>query len=238
MKFTFTPNIKTLTNVDAVRTTDEIKNEPMIFSGDARFAHTNGGPLTREITNRLLKHDDFRNVQMFAADEQFKIVIDTRVTMTMPGMYPSIPGWHCDDVPRGKTHGQPVLHGINPFCQHFMVILSDQEDAVSCTEFVTRPLELDIDMANVWGSVDKQVNNILENQNAYNAGRPEEEQIKPLTKFLTQGEIIRFNQEAIHRASLTKTAGWRFFYRASITHRKPANEIRKQVQVYASTHGW
>lgn len=221
MKFTFTPNIKTIGETKPVRDTGIIKNEPMIFSGDVFFVHENGGPLTRQITDRIIKNDDFRNVQMFAADKQFKIVIDTRVTMTMPGMYPSIPGWHCDDVPRSKTHGQPVLHGVNPFVQHFMVILSDQEDSVSCTEFVTKPFDVDVDLADVWGSVDRAV-----------------EKEKPPTQFLKQGEIIRFNQEAIHRASLTKTAGWRFFYRASITHRKPANEIRNQVQVYTSTHGW
>jgi len=222
MKFTFTPNIKTIGKLEQpVRDTDEIKNEPMIFSGSPNFASIHGGGLTREITNKLLKNDDFRNVQLFANDNDFHIVIDTRVTMTMPGMYPSIPGWHCDDVPRGKTHGQPVMHLVNPFVQHFMVLVSDQEDAVSCTEFVTKPFEVDIDMADVWGSVDRAV-----------------EKEKPETGFLKQGEIIRFNQEAIHRASQTSVAGWRFFYRASITHRKPANEIRKQVQVYASTNGW
>jgi hypothetical protein len=221
MKFTFTPNIKTVGKMKAVRDTGIIKNEPMIFSGDVFFAHENGGPLTRQITDLIIKNEHFRAVQLFANDNNFKIVIDTRVTMTMPGMYPSIPGWHCDDVPRSKSHGQPVLHGINPFVQHFMVILSDQEDAVSCTEFVTEPFEVDVDLANVWESVDRAV-----------------EKEKPKTGFLTQGEIIRFNQETIHRASQTKTAGWRLFYRASITHRKPANEIRKQVQVYTSSHGW
>jgi hypothetical protein len=158
---------------------------------------------------------------MFADPDLLTTVIDTRVTMTMEGMYPSIPGWHCDDVPRSRTTGQPVMHGVNPLVQHFMVILSDQEDAVSCTEFVSKPIKLDIDLTNVWGSVDKQ---LTEN--------------KPETGFLKQGEIIRFNQEAIHRASPTVTPGWRFFYRASITHRKPANEIRNQVQVYASKNGW
>jgi hypothetical protein len=222
MRFTFTPNIKTVGKLEIpVRDTHEIKNEPMIFSGDPNFAHHQGGPLTKEILRKVLKDEMYLAVAMFANENDFHTVIDTRVTMTMPGMYPSIPGWHCDDVPRGKSHGQPVLHGINPFVQHFMVILSDQEDAVSCTEFVTEPFEVDADLANVWGSVDRAV-----------------ERDKPKTGFLSQGEIIRFNQEAIHRASITKTAGWRYFFRASVTHRKPANEIRKQVQVYASANGW
>lgn len=221
MKYTFTPNIKTIDKfADPVRRTEVIKNEPMIFSGSPRFAHVNGGPLTREVTNLILKNEYFRAVQSVGGFD-YNIVIDTRVTMTMPGMYPSIPGWHCDDVPRSKTHGQPVLHGVDSNVQHFMVLLSDQEDVVSCTEFVTEPFEVDVDIGDVWGSVDRAV-----------------ESEKPKTGFLTQGEIIRFNQEAIHRASMTSVAGWRFFYRASITHRAPSDEIRKQVQVYTSSNGW
>lgn len=220
MKYTFTPNIKTVKHIEPTRQTNTVKNEPMIFSGCPDFAHSNGGPLTREITRLLLDNEFFRSVQMFSPDDYF-VVIDTRVTMTMEGMYPSIPGWHGDDVPRSRTTGQPVLHGINPLVQHFMVLLSDQPTAVSSTEFVLGPMEVDIDIANVWQSVDKH---ITEN--------------KPKTGFIEPGEIVRFNQEAIHRASPTSTPGWRFFYRASITHRKPANEIRKQVQVYASQNGW
>lgn len=223
MKYTFTPNIKTVKELDGMELyldTKYVKNEPMIYSGSPDFAHKNGGPITKRILSDLLSHTMFIAVQTFAPDN-FSTVIDTRVTMTMPGMYPSIPGWHGDDIPRSKTTGQPVLHGVNPLVQHFMVLLSDQTEPVSCTEFVSEEFEVDVDLANVWNSVDRAVN---EN--------------KPKTSFLKQGEIIRFNQEAIHRASPTKTAGWRYFFRASITHRKPADEIRNQVQVYASENGW
>lgn len=237
MKYTFTPNIKTVDHIEPLRSTHDIKNEPMIWSGSARFAASNGGSLTREITNLLLKHEMFRTVQMFAPDD-FKIVIDTRVTMTMKGTYPSIPGWHGDDVPRSRTTGQPVIQSVNPLVQHYMVLLSDQSDAVSTTEFLLTPLELEVDIANVWNSVDAEINSKLKEQNEYNEGRPSEEQLVPLTGRIPQGEIVRFNQEAIHRASPTETPGWRFFYRASITHRKPANEIRNQVQVYTSINGW
>ncbi len=237
MKYTFTPNVKTVEHIEPTRNTNTVKNEPMIFSGCPDFAHSEGGPLTREITRILLNHQMFRTVQMFSPDN-FRVVIDTRVTMTMEGMYPSIPGWHGDDIPRSRTTGQPVLHGVNPLVQHFMVLLSDQPTAVSTTEFILKPTEIDVDIANVWNSVDTHINDRLEVHNKYNEGRPIEEQIAPTTGFIEPGEIVRFNQEAIHRASPTVTPGWRFFYRASITHRKPANEVRKQVQVYASKNGW
>jgi len=221
MKYTFTPNIKTVAQFEPTWTTDIIKNEPMMFSADPAFAHTHGRSLTREITRILLKSKEYKEIVMFAPHDDFFTVIDTRVTMTMEGMYPSIPGWHGDDVPRSRTTGQPVLHGVNPLVQHFMVILSDQESTVSATEFLSNEIELDIDLANVWNSVDRQIN-----------------ELKPKTGFIKPGDIVRFNQEAIHRASPTITPGWRFFYRLSITHRKPANEVRNQVQVYASENGW
>ena len=220
MKYTFTPNLKTVDHIESMRNTNTVKNEPMIYSGCPDFAHSNGGPLTREITRLLLRNRNFTSLLVYVPEE-YNVVIDTRVTMTMEGMYPSIPGWHGDDIPRSKTTGQPVLHGVNPFVQHFMVLLSDQDSSVSATEFVSKEIELDVDLANVWDSVDKQIN-----------------EIKPQTGFIDPGEIVQFNQEAIHRASPTVTPGWRFFYRASITHRKPANEVRNQVQVYASKNGW
>lgn len=221
MKHTFTPNIRTVEQIEPTRTTDIIKNEPMMFSVDPRFAHVNGGPLTRQITKILLQNPAYREIVIHTPSDDFQTVIDTRVTMTMEGMYPSIPGWHGDDIPRSRTTGQPVLLSVNPLVQHFMVILSDQEESVSSTEFLAKEIELDVDITNVWNSVDQQMN-----------------ELKPKTEFIAQGEVIRFNQEAIHRASPTKVPGWRFFYRLSITHRKPANEIRNQVQVYTSNNGW
>jgi len=235
MKYTFTPNIKTIAEILPTRSTKVIKNEPMLFSVNPGFAHKNGGPLTREITKLLLTSEAYGKI-VYHASYDFKTVIDTRVTMTMKGMYPSIPGWHGDDVPRSRTTGQPILHGVNPFVQHFMVLLSDQESTVSATEFLNMPVELDIDLANVWNSVDREVNQRIKTYDAYR--KDLEGHMNQMTSFIKPGEIVRFNQEAIHRASPTITPGWRFFYRLSITHRKPANEIRNQVQVYASKNGW
>jgi len=236
MKYTFTPNIRTVAQFKPVWTTDIIKNEPMMFSADPAFAHTHGRSLTREITRMLLHSKEYKEIVMFAPQDDFFTVIDTRVTMTMKGMYPSIPGWHCDDIPRSRTTGQPVLHGVNPFVQHFMVILSDQESTVSATEFLNMTVELDIDLANVWQSVDHGIN---ERMDTYRIHQKEtDNHMNPMTSFIKPGDIVRFNQEAIHRASPTITPGWRFFYRLSITHRKPANEVRNQVQVYASENGW
>lgn len=199
----------------------------MLFGADVAFARQEGGAITQHILDMLEDSEAFR-----AWKERFdrgllsktSIVIDSRVNMLMPGMYPSIPGWHGDDVPRGIKYAQPDLDGVdtNAFV-HFMVLFSDNVIPVSATEFVVEPVTLDVDSENVWKSV--------------NAGI---ETLRPRTSKLREGDIISFGQEALHRASPCTQAGWRFFMRVSFTYRKPINEIRQQVQVYMpiETAGW
>lgn len=215
MKYTFQPDIKTIGQIDGVLNTESFKYEPMIFSGDLAFTKEVNGPITSRCLKLIEESDEFQKCYQ----RNSNVVVDTRVTMTMKGAYPSIPGWHCDDVPRSEKYSQPTLYDTSDKIQHFMVLLADVE-AQSCTEFVSEPFSAEIDETNVWFSLHNEV-------------------IKhaPNTRFIKQGEIIRFNQTAIHRASAAKNPGWRFFMRVSLTHRKPANEIRRQVQVYIDSNG-
>jgi hypothetical protein len=218
----FKNNIKTIVNVENNFTTDQIKHEPMIFSGSMKFAQENSGPITRKILGTLKSSKAFKKAygQCLANSESLHCVIDTRVTMTFPGQYPSIPGWHCDDVPRPNKSEQPCFELCDDRVQHFMIILSDVP-SVSCTEFVTENIEVEIDKEAVWDSLNREI-----------------EVLKPKTGFISPGDIVQFGQLVPHRASATKVAGWRYFFRASITYRKPVNEIRKQVQVYTPITGW
>lgn len=199
----------------------------MLFGADLAYAREHGGEITNHVLDTLAQSDVFVQwLERFKAGElpSASIVIDSRVNMLMPGMYPSIPGWHGDDVPRGVKYAQPDLNGVNPDgFMHFMVLFSDNVIPVSATEFVVEPVTLDVDPDNVWKSV--------------NAGV---EALKPKTRKLREGDIIAFGQEALHRASPCVQAGWRFFMRVSFTYRKPVNEIRQQVQVYMpiETSGW
>ena len=218
MKYEFDYNIKTLGHLDGVHDMSIIKNEPMIFAGDLDYVKENGGQLTKMFIDQI--QDELLKLQEKTG---LNIVIDTRVTMTMVGSYPSIPGWHCDDVPREDNHSQPNLNLISNDVQHFMTLFSTVESQ-SCTEFVTdRGFTPEIDTDNVWNSLNSEV-----------------EKSDVNTRFVKTGEIIRFDQKAIHRASPTKNNGWRLFIRASITHREPYNEIRNQVQIYTPIEnpGW
>lgn len=196
--------------------TDEIKYEPMIFSGSWGFSHLKGGLITQYLLDRLDYLPDLMNL-----NPDLNIVIDTRVTMTFPGQYPSIPGWHCDDVPRADKYSQPDFSRTDSDVNHFLLIFSDNDD-VSRTEFAIEPFSLKLSDENVYTDLDRQVRNF--------------DQLK--TYHVDQGELIKFSQRDVHRATPTKVAGWRYFIRISFTHRRPQNEIRRQVQVYTPVQGW
>jgi hypothetical protein len=58
-----------------------------------------------------------------------------------------------------------------------------------------------------------------------------------------EGQMIKFNDRALHRGTLAVGNGWRHFIRISqCTNRQVLNEIRSQVQVYLpegkENEGW
>lgn len=225
MKIKFTPKITTLWNEWEEYSVFDLKNETMFFSCTPQFIYENSNcPITQSILDALIWNG------VFSLNDA-NIVIDTRVNMLMVGQYPSIPGWHCDDVLRGEN-GQPCFEKRSSDVQHYMILLSgkpstiiyETNDHESRTEFVVGPREYNLDPNNVWNSLDKCV----ESDNTVEVRK---------IKF---GEMIQFNQDAIHRATPAQSNGWRYFFRLSVTHRKPANEIRRQTQVYCDINnpGW
>ena len=142
--------------------------------------------------------------------------------MTMPGAYPALPGWHCDDFNRSERYTQPNPEDANDLVNHYMALVGEAEDGNSCTQFLTEPLTVNLDCTDVWHSLDKSINSLPEYK----------------SRFIKNREVIHFNQNAIHRATPTKTPGWRLFLRCSFTHRPVHNEIRKQVQIYVDRNGW
>lgn len=216
----FIPRYRKIDNIDKNFSIEEIKNEPMLFQASYDFAKNNGGDITKEILYILRQDKGFRSDLI---QNPNNLIIDTRVNMLTKGVYPSIPGWHCDDVPRKNRYKQPDFDKISGSICHYIVVISNEPN-VSGTEFITSDHMLKLDSNDVWNSLNKKIN-YLKN-------------IK--TKKLKSGEILEFNQLAIHRATPAKKYGWRLFFRASFTYRKPENEIRKQTQVYYDINnaGW
>lgn len=220
MKVLFSPKYKKIHAFDnSYFQNEDIRQEPMIFSGDLEFSFNHGGPIMRAVLRAIENSGELKLIG------NKNVVIDTRVNMLMKGQYPSMPGWHCDDVPRVDRNSQPDISKIgNSDTRHYIFLATDRgEENISGTEFISGDREIEIDPENVWKTLDKKLRE--------NSGKTF--RVKP-------NEILRFNIDAAHRATPATYNGWRFFLRLSVTHRKPVNEIRNQVQVYVPVddYGW
>lgn len=156
---------------------------------------------------RLFKGDGFKYTS-----------IDSRTHMLMKGMYPCIPGWHCDDFYR-PTNGQPDLENVENMApqKHYLVIMGEY----SLTEFLCghislpTPEELPKDNP-AYFYYDEMIDKRLEN-----------------TKFVEQNHIYSFGPTAFHRGSPAISNGWRTFIRLTRSnHYDPKNELRYQSNVY------
>ena len=154
-------------------------------------------------------------------------VIDVRVQRLMPGMYPSIPGWHCDAVPRNSYHGQPDFELINPAAFHVAVLLSSEPCGVSSTQYVNQHMQFKL-----WKGAERTL---------YSQLHDEVERCKPEVFNAKDGEFVKFTPHTVHRATPVVRRGWRMFFRYSMYHKPPiANEIPQQQQVYliSEANGW
>jgi len=205
---------------------DAIKNEPMFFNADRRFAWESGGPITRSFIESL---------PLALQDHPF--VFDSRVHMLMPGWYPAIPGYHHDDVPRAEipvgqhfvTAGQPDYDNPRYRSEHVFGLVNAQ---VAPTQFAigecVMPEVADGDL--IYRAWHAEVVRLLEAGSMQCVEAPDR-------------TLIHFDCDAFHQGVKAVSNGWRWFGRASFnTDRvtKVTNEIRHQVQVYLEfpMEGW
>lgn len=190
-------------------TTEQIKNEPMLFSCDYSTASKLGGPLTHVFLAYLPQ--EWRS----APD----LIIDSRVHMLMPGWFPCIPGFHHDDVPRTGQDGQPNYETPEYRSKHVLFLANAD---VSPTQFALGSAEFNVPPPGevVYKHWHKEVCSKLATGE--------------LTPFVAPDRtLIYFDDRSWHQGVQATKDGWRFFVRASRnTGREPKNELRKQVQVY------
>lgn len=203
---------------------EQLASEPMFFAASPEYARVHGGVITRNALDALFHIEAFQ--KQFAEhviNGEYELVVDTRVNMLMEGMFPSIPGWHCDEVPRGEN-GQPDFSLCDPNVRHWMVVVDNGGD-VSMTEFVQGRVQFEkADSLNVYKDLHGDV----------------QEMVPDVIKARS-GCFIEFDQFSVHRATQAVGNGWRFFFRASITKSRPVlNKDRVQVQSYilAEDTGW
>jgi len=212
MDVIFIPNMEVVGKVTPTASVEEIESEIMLHSASVRFARERGGLLTQSMLDVI--EPKLEN------DKHY--VIDTKSVMLMPGMFPSIPGWHCDGVVRQNHVAQPDLRKLDKDMKHWVGLISSNPDGTSNTEFLRESWSIPCEEQRVWGSV----NDFLES-------------MPTKTVMAADGDIIEFTQPTLHRATATLNKGWRFFFRLSEYHKPPMNKIRHQVQVYAApSSGW
>ena len=219
-QFVFTPSIKTIDCVAGIAPISAFALEPSIFSGTPDFVHHHGGPISKKITNSIL---DYINKL-----PEYYPTIDIRVQRLMPGMWPSIPGWHCDDFFRRDYSSQPDLHKPDSKVEHYTCIVSSEPN-VSRTEWIDAPLmahiDLDDEIVPVWRQLHREV----------------EQQPSIKRSVLYEGQIVHFNQQAIHRASKCYRRGHRLFYRLSMRPRPSLGGMittQQQVYIQSEESGW
>lgn len=195
---------------------DEIKRQPMLHRADFNFALVNGGHLANEFLGELERIGWCKD----------RLLIDSRVHMLMPGMFPCIPGWHHDDVPRQRIDGQPNYVNPSYNAEHCMALWGD----CSLTEFATGSAEFEIPA--LGQKIYKVWNPLVEN---FCAGGVLDKTVAP------ERRMILFNSNTWHRGAETTKMGFRYFIRATRKSDLPArNEIRYNANVYMPVldEGW
>lgn len=221
----FTPFFKTVGHADHM-TTQVIQEEQMLFGATINHVLTNFDkyPITFHILNKILMLDDFKELIVDQAMLGYHPVIDTKVVLLMPGMYPCIGGWHCDGVIRKDQNSQPNLDTLDEPIQHFICTISDAGDDHCGTDILSRKAIFSInDDENIWAQVNQSVEDL------------EDKRIHT-TK---SGEIVQFDRQTLHRGTVATVRQWRYFFRLSFYHMPAMNQERKQVQVYSDiSQGW
>lgn len=203
--------------------TEEIKATPSLFNASVEDALVYGGDLTRAALSAMDLRGDRKH-----------IIVDTKVHMLMPGMYPAIPGWHTDGAPRGVSKGPPDLRAqevmISP---RFHLLVTGQ----GClTDFLGETMGLIVPWeptSELYKILSDQMNDLLKDPVA-----------APKVKRLKSCQVLEWDWWDLHTAIPAEKHEWRFLIRVTETdYRAPKTDLRdvlrSQQQVYVpESFGW
>ena len=211
------------TKINLTPTMGQINREKGVHSWSPRKMEQSGTPMLQKISREAI--ETFLPHLQKNYPERHP-VIDARVQRLMPGMYPSIPGWHCDACPRSDYHSQPDLnHGLGDEMAHVVCTFSTEQDGVSNTQFLTSDLELEVDPSQkVWSQVHDQI-----------------QRVQPPIYELPDQTWALMNFNTVHAASPAKIRGARIFFRLSMMPNlaKDSDErSAEQVYILSEANGW
>lgn len=204
-------------------TTKVLLEERSLFNCTEKFVHEQAGPLVC-LALEQIQEKYARGIEL-AKEHGLSAVIDVRVQRLMPEMYPSIPGWHCDAVPRDVYTGQPNFKAIDPHSFHVALLLSSEPAGVSNTEYVKAVLKP----------------TLFSKDHVYKDLHQQIEKLKPDTVIVRDGNFVWFTPKSIHRARPVVRRGVRLFMRYSLIHSKSyANMLNPEQMVYviSEENGW
>lgn len=204
----FKSDLKFIENLNVI---PDQNNFPQLYRADFNFAKAQQNITLDNILTQIEK--------LFKNDGYQHTTIDTRTHMLMTGMYPCIPGWHCDDFYR-PTNEQPDLENVLEKANqtHYLVLLGD----CSLTEFLSEDI-----------SLPKPLNLPKENPVYYYYDEIIEEGVSPSKIVVEPNKIYSFGPLCFHRGMPATKNGWRTFIRITRSnHIKPENQTRYQSNVY------
>lgn len=205
-----------------VQPLEEIAEENSYFSCEPRKVR---GFISQQLVREV--EENFSVFIEIAREAGLSPIVDVRVQRLMPGMFPSIPGWHCDAVPRDSYFGQPCFDKINEKAFHVVCNISTQVAGVSQTEFFNEERLFTIeDPQKVYQDLHNQVEEVIDSQNSF---------------LLPDSHLALFDPKTVHRATATKTRGWRMFFRYSMYPNPPIQNKKQnveQVYILTTSNGW
>ncbi len=217
MKAVFSPGSEKVDQIKGIHDVATLLAEPCLTSATPEVVREHGGPLANMITDRVLR---IRGIP-----EDLHPVIDVRVHRLMKGMYPAIPGWHCDGVPRKDYHSQPDYADLKRGVGHFTCILASHS-GLSQTEFYSGPdFEMSFsDSIPVWRQLHMKL-----------------DQYPVDTKRYGEGRIVYFDCHTPHRATPSMGRGVRLFYRLSYYHNPAIMDVvnaPQHIYLLSEENGW
>ena len=231
MKTLFIPRLEHTGRTIAAVSQSDIEDEVNLRQAPLLEAFQYGGEVTRAALNKLELHGDRKHV-----------VVDTKVTFLLPGMYPAIPGWHTDGVPRLTSmpgtfdpagRGAPSIEAqvqgriSEP---HYHLLLAGGGPH---THFLDSSVVLDLPDA------DPSLYEVMTREVEHLVGRGDVG-----TRAAPEREWVNWSWWDIHAAQPATTAGWRYLIRVTESDHiaprtDPKDFVRKQAQVYVPVEfGW
>lgn len=188
---------------------EQVMREPMFFSSNAKHVLETGGPVSQNFIESLPFDWQSR------LDE---VIIDTRWHVLRLGMFPAIPGWHHDDVPRAGRNGQPNYLNPEYHSKHIAAIIGDASRTRFIHGRITVPEVREEDI--VYEKWNAAIERLLYTNRA-------------TVRSIDTRDLNFFTADDFHEGTQATHNGVRFFARASIdTKRQFFNEHRVQVQTY------